>query len=288
MPQRRGYLERLEGAGRTPVSKHPLQFERQRQWLGRDYDEVVPLKSPGVARKHAMLEWGPLGRWWLVDLGTTPGVWINRAWYRSARRMLEPNDIIRFSSGPRWPDLVFRFGVEGWVQADAAMRAAIDEAPSDAGRWEVWADFLEEQGDPLADRIRGTGPSPGDLGVGSGHGWEHGFIARGVLQRGGRMVADVATELSLLLGSPFSRWMRSLHVDLASYVTPVSPYGPVSEEAEALKVLELLTEERPQALAVLSFQLARRLKSQKIPEAFSTLRQALPKLHFDLEALLPR
>ena len=251
MPHRRAFLERLEGADRKVVSKHPLKHERERQWLGRDYDEVVALKNPGIARKHAMLEFGPLGRWWINDLGTTPGVWVNRTQYRATRRMLEPNDIIRFSSGPRWPDLVFRFGVEGWTPRDALMRAAIDEAPEDAGRWEVWADFLEELGDPLADRIHGAGPSPGDLGVGAGHGWEHGFIAHGVLKRGGRMLADVDQDLRVLLGSPFSRWMRTLHLDLASYVTvPENPYGPRNEEVEALNALEVLTSELPAALSV--------------------------------------
>lgn len=288
VPHRHAFFERLEGADRRVVSKHPLKPERERQWLGRDYDEVMPLRNPGIARKHAMLEFGPLGRWWINDLGTTPGVWVNRTQYKAARRMLEPNDIIRFSSGPRWPDLIFRFGVEGWQPLDAAMRAAIDDAPADPGRWEVWADFLEEQGDPLADRIRGTGPSPGDLGVGAGHGWEHGFISRGILQRGGRMVAEVEKELRMLLGSPFSRWMRALHLDLDSYVNPRNPYGPVNDEVEALRAFEVLTAEAPPALAVLTMKFFQVPKGEKVREAFSTLKQALPKLQSDYEALLQR
>ena len=212
-------------------------------------------------------------------------MWINRTRYSAARRILEPGDLLRFTDGFT-QDVIFRFGVEGWQPKDAAMRALIDEAPGDTARWLVWADFLEEQGDPLAARIRGNGPSPGDLGVGAGHGWEHGFIARGNLQRGGRLLASARTELEVLLGNPFSRWMRALHVDVASYVVPQGPHGPTTEEAEARYVLEVLGRERPAGLSVLTFKLSTPLRGERIRDAFSLLKQALPKLQSDFEALV--
>lgn len=294
VPQRHGFLERLAGAGREVVSKHPLNFASQRQFLGREHDAVAKLDHPPIAKKHVLFEFGPLGRWWLDDLGTANGVWINRTHYHATRRVLEPGDIIRFTDDLN-EDVVFRFGVEGWEARDAGLRAAIDEAPADAARWLVWADFLEEQADPLADRIRGVGPSPGDLGVGAGHGWEHGFIARGVLQRGGRLLASARTELEVLLGSPFSRWMRALHVDFVSYLIPERPEGrrrgldgPATEEAEALHALELLDRERPAALSVLTFKLRFPPKRDRLRNAFSLLKQALPKLQSDFEALVQR
>jgi uncharacterized protein (TIGR02996 family) len=283
VPHRRAFLERLEGADRHVVSRHPLAFERERLFIGRDHTTVVKLQHPAIARKHVQLEFGPLGRWWIDDLGSSNGTWINTTHYTGTRRLLEPNDIIRFD-GHGHGDVVLRYGVEGWAPKDAPMRASIDESPSDDARWQVWADFLEEQGDPLAERIRGVGPSPGDVGVGSGHGWEHGFIARGVLQRGGRVIASLRTELQVLLGNPFSRWMRTLHVDLASYLD-----DPAEEEPEALEVMEILARERPAALCVLTFHLSalpssRRL--QRLRTKFGELKQVLPKLLPDFDALL--
>lgn len=283
VPHRRAFLERLEGADRHVVSKHPLTHERERQFIGRDHTTVVKLAHPAIARKHLLLEFGALGRWWLDDMGSANGTWVNRTHYSGTRRLLEPNDIIRFD-GHGHGDIVFRYGVEGWAPKDEPLRALIDEAPNDAARWEVWADFLEEQGDPLSQRIRGFGPSPGDLGVGAGHGWEHGFIARGVLQRGGRVLASLQTELLVLLGNPFSRWMRSLHVDVVSYQTDTNP----EEEDEALEVLQVLERERPAALCVLTLNLSGATPRRRLREQFFTLKQALPKLQSDFDALVQR
>ena len=284
MPHRRAFLERLEGADRHVVSKHPLVWQRERLFIGRDHATVLPLAHPAIARKHVLLEFGPLGRWWLDDMGSANGTWVNTTHYSGRRRMLEPNDIIRFD-GHGDGDVVLRFGVEGWTAKDTAMRAMIDDAPSDVARWAVWADFLEEQGDPLAERIRGGGPSPGDLGVGSGHGWEHGFIARGVLQRAGRVIASVPNELRVLLGSPFSRWMRALHVDVHSYL------GNRAEEAPmALYVLEILAEERPAALRVLTLHVEdpKAATGQRMRDGFSALKRALPQLQSGFQTLLRR
>lgn len=282
MPHRHAWLERLEGEGQKAVSKHPLVYERERQFIGRDHTTVVKLSHPAIARKHVLLEFGPLGRWWLDDLGSTHGVWVNRTHYASARRMLEPGDIIRFD-GHGHGDIALRYGVEGWTPKDARLRALIDEAPQDAARWEVWADFLEEQGDPLAQRIRGLGPSPGDVGLSSGHGWEHGFVARGVVKRTGPLGPSLERALRVLLGNPFSRWMRALHVDLASYQG-----GATLEEADALQTLQILQSERPAALCALTFGLGRVPPGLRLREQFFTLKQALPKLQSDFDALVQR
>ena len=280
VPHRRAFLERLEGSEPRVVSKHPLTHERVRQFIGRDHPTVVKLQHPAVARKHVLLEFGPLGRWWLDDMGSPRGTWINRTHYAGVRRLLEPLDLIRFEGGEQG-DVVFRFGVEGWTAKDAPLRSLIDLAPEDPARWEVWADFLEEQGDPLSQRIRGFGPSPGDVGVTSGHRWEHGFIARGILQRGGRVLASLQTELKVLLGNPFSRWMRALHVDFVSYAD-----GAQLEALEAEQVLQILEREQPPALRVLTFQLSRFPNGVRLHEQFLALQRALPKLQSDFETLL--
>jgi hypothetical protein len=279
VPHRRAFLERLEGSDRRVVSKHLLNHERERQLIGWDSTADVKLQHRALARKHAWLEFGPLGRWWLADSGTMNGTWVNRTHYSGHRRLLDPGDIIRID-GRGESDIVFRYGVEGWVPKDEAMRAMIDQAPGETARWEVWADFLEEQGDPLAQRIRGIGPSPGDVGLSSGHVWAHGFVSRGVLRRGSRLLANLQTELEVLLGNPFSRWMQALEVDIASY-------NPDDEAAEALQVLEILERERPGALCVLTFQLTHRPKGRRLEDQFARLKQALPKLQSDHSALLP-
>lgn len=276
MPHRRAYLERLVD-GRA-VSSHPLTHERGRQFIGREHQTVVALDHPSLAEKHVLLEFGPLGRWWLDDMGTRAGTWVNHTHYAGNRRLLEPGDLIRFGE-----DLVFRFCVEGWEPADAPLRALIDADPEDDARWEVWADFLEERGDPLAQRIRGFGPSPGDLGVGSGHLWEHGFIRKGVLQRGGRVLAAVNRELRVLLGSPFSRWMLRLHVDLASFQD-----GAFAEELEGVKVMQALVQLKPSSLRVLTFAFTRPPADVRLRQEFRTLQEALPKLRSNFEAIVKR
>ncbi len=281
MPHRRAFLERLEGPERRVVSKHPLSYELARQFIGRNRESLVKLRHPAIAEKHVLLEFGALGRWWLDDMGTPHGTWVNRTHYSGTRRLLEPNDVVRFD-GRGQEDLAFRFGVEGWTDRDEPLRALIDEGPQDDARWQVWADFLEDQGDPLSQRIRGLGPSPGDVGVASGHGWEHGFIARGVLQRGRRVLASLQSELQVLLGNPFSRWMRALHVDLVSYQN-----GSVAEEREAMQVLQILERERPSALRALTFHLSRVPPDGRLREQFATLQRALPKLESDWAALVP-
>ncbi len=280
MPHRHAFLERLEGTDRHVVSKHPLAYQRERQFIGLQHASVVKLHHPAVADKHVLLEFGALGRWWLDDMGSRNGTWINHTHYVGGRRLLEPNDLIRFG-GHSHGEVVFRFGVEGWKPCDADMRAMIDAAPQDDARWEVWADFLEEQGDPLSQRIRGLGPSPGDVGVASGHGWEHGFIARGCLQRGGRVLVSLQTELRVLLGNPFSRWMRALEVDVASYL-----HGSIAEEREAVEVLQTLARERPAALCTLTIHLTRLPRGEAMREQFLALKHVLPKLHSDFEAVV--
>jgi hypothetical protein len=280
MPHRHAYLERLDGP--QVVSKHPLAYEQERHFIGREHAAVLKLSHPATARMHVQLEFGPLGRWWFDELGSPHGVWVNQTHYLRARRILEPGDVLRVT-GHVLGDLVLRYGVEGWAPKDAPLRALIDEAPQDTARWEVWADFLEEQADPLAQRIRGGGPSPGDVGVSSGHGWEHGFIARGVLKRGGRVLASLRKELKELLGNPFSRWMRALHVDFVSYQD-----GSIVEELELLGVLQILARERPAALRVLTFHTARPPLGPRLQAQFSTLKQALPQLQSDFDALVQR
>jgi serine phosphatase RsbU (regulator of sigma subunit) len=46
-----------------------------------------------VSRSHAMLEMGPSGRWWILDLGSTNGTFVNGA--RVTERLLSPADIVR-------------------------------------------------------------------------------------------------------------------------------------------------------------------------------------------------
>lgn len=278
MPHRHAYLERLEEPGSEVVSKHALDYQHERQFIGREHTTVVMLAHPAIARKHVMLEFGPLGRWWLADMGSSHGTWVNGTHLFGGRRLLEPGDLIRFD-GHGHGDIVLRFGVEGWAPTDAHLRALIDAAPEDAARWEVWADFLEEQGDPLAQRVRGFGPSPGDLGVGNGHHWEHGFIARGVLTRTGRVFATLKTELDALLGSPFSRWMRALAVDLSSYQLG-------DEETAALQVLQALERSRPAALCELSLRLTHRPVGQRLRGQFDATKRALPGLQTGFDALV--
>ncbi len=83
----KGYLEIRRRDGKRPW-RHPLTGSHQR--IGRSPDTEIFLDHSTVSRNHAELLLGPFGNWWLHDLGSTNGTYVNGSPVRE--RMLNPGD----------------------------------------------------------------------------------------------------------------------------------------------------------------------------------------------------
>jgi serine phosphatase RsbU (regulator of sigma subunit) len=94
----------------------------QRHVIGRRPDAQIVLDHVGVSRSHAALELAPSGRWWILDLESTNGTFVNGA--RVAERLLNPGDVVqiaewsltlRLPSLPEFPSpLSTAYGLPGW------------------------------------------------------------------------------------------------------------------------------------------------------------------------------
>jgi len=80
----------LDG-GEQFVSRYPL--DGTHLIIGRTTDASVVLDHETVSRPHAELVCGPFGRWWIHDLGSTNGTFVNGS--RVSDRMLSPGDEIQ-------------------------------------------------------------------------------------------------------------------------------------------------------------------------------------------------
>ena len=134
---------------------------------------------------------------------------------------LKPGDLLT------WGDVTLRF-----VEPDEAghrepgLEAAIAATPDDEACWQVYADWLLSVGDPLGERIRGLRPDDAEflghlLPLVKEHGvltleWSHGFIRSALLRSWGSVRIDEL--LVWLLALPVSRFLRSLEVELRSFV----------------------------------------------------------------------
>lgn len=87
------YLE-ISRRDADSVWLHPLHASRT--VIGRAEDAEICLDHSTVSRHHAELVRGPYGHWWVHDLGSTNGTYVNGD--RSAERLLRPGDVIDVGS----------------------------------------------------------------------------------------------------------------------------------------------------------------------------------------------
>lgn len=135
------------------------------------------------------------------------------------RAVLKPGDLII------WGDVTLRYVELGAREnREPHLEAAINAAPDDEACWQVYADWLMTVGDPLAERIRSAATDlPAQLEpLVSEHGmltldWSHGFIRSALLRAWGAVQLDEL--LIMLLQLPEARLLRSLEVELRSFVT---------------------------------------------------------------------
>jgi phosphoserine phosphatase RsbU/P len=75
------------------LSAKVYQLSAQRHVIGRRPDAEIVIDQGAVSWSHAILELGPSGRWWILDLDSTNGTFVNGV--RVTERLLSRGDVIR-------------------------------------------------------------------------------------------------------------------------------------------------------------------------------------------------
>lgn len=226
----RTWLERVTPAG-TEIS---LPDRSGRLVFGRGAGSTLVFNDKRVSRTHVEVAWAD-GFWRVKDLGSSSGTYINGE-HINERRALFPNDVIAFGG----VQLRFRTEDEG---EEPETFEALKRAPDDEMHWRVYADQLQERGDPLGERIaramagqrvdhlpwlRGLWDSfvSGELELE----WRHGFIHRAVLRTvAGRLPADWRYSVTQLFNLRIGCFINSLTLDL-----PRLTKGPRGEAGHPL------------------------------------------------------
>lgn len=214
--------------------------------IGRAKDNALPLTSGLVSKRHCEVVF-EFDRWWLRDLGTTHGTTHLGELIHDAE--LLHGDCFEVAGVASFR-LLLREPVD---HRDPEMERAIVDRPDDEQRWSVYADWLQEHGDPLGERIanpraddrRWLGPMAGFAGRGELQvEWAHGLPARVVMRALTPLHADVGWEprLATLLRQREFRFLRSLEVDVASFdhESATSGWGTKLLAALGLESLPLL------------------------------------------------
>lgn len=160
------------------------------------------------------------GQWRVADAGGPHGTWVNG--HRVAERELKHGDAVWLRD-----ELYVFLASRPWSNP-AEIERGIDEAPLEQSRVRVWADWLLERGDALGEHLTAATAGPGELEglealVKTGQlevQWANGLLqharVRGVddtTWRGGDVVAR-------LLSLRVARWLRTLTIDVCSWVIP--------------------------------------------------------------------
>lgn len=132
---------------------------RGRRWplsprfvIGRATGNDVTVPSPAVSPRHLQLEFRH-ARWWAQDLGSENGSLHNGDFLNDAE--LVDGDVLELPDGHCF---VVHLDDSREV-SNPALENAVLAQPDDEALWNVWADWLLEQGAPLGARLRGQLPS---------------------------------------------------------------------------------------------------------------------------------
>lgn len=190
--------------------------------IGRAKENRLVVPAMDVSPRHCEVV-QEYDRWWVRDLGSTNGTF--HLGERVHDAQLLHADVFELPSS-----VCFRLLLrEPNDPRDDQMERAIIDDPDDAHRWSVYADWLQERGAPLGERMadcraaddrRWLGPlagyeARGELQVG----WEHGVPARAVL----RTLSPTGWQdgwerpLALLRAEALFRFLRVLEFDLVSF-----------------------------------------------------------------------
>lgn len=188
--------------------------------FGRSSKCTIVFDDPSLSPQHCEVSWD--GSFWKVkDLGTEAGTRVNGVAQRHARA-LHSGERIEFGA----TKLRFRTDLPA---EDRALIEAIARSPDAESNWLVYADQLQERGDPLGERIvksRSGGkldhmPWLGSLWEAFVAGeleidWQYGFVRRATIRTAaGREAPDWQAIVVTLLNSRIGHFVRSLTIDLA-------------------------------------------------------------------------
>jgi uncharacterized protein (TIGR02996 family) len=187
--------------------------------FGRSAKCTLVFDDLALSSRHCEVSWEG-GFWKLRDLGSDAGTRVNGQPLTHARALFT-GDRIEFGS----VRLRFRSDLPA---DDTQLLDAINRSPDAASNWLVYADQLQERGDPLGERITKAraggrldhmpwlGPLwdafvAGELEVE----WEFGFVKRATIRTAaGRMPADWRSMVATLLNLRVGRFVRALTIDL--------------------------------------------------------------------------
>lgn len=187
--------------------------------FGRSSKCTIVFDDALLSPQHCELGWD--GSFWkLRDLGSEAGTRVNGRLLRHSRA-LHPNESIEFGQ----TRLRFRTDLQ---LEDGALIDAIARSPDAESNWLVYADQLQERGDPLGERIvrsRSGGKLDhmawlgglwesfvaGELEID----WQYGFVKKATLRAAaGREPPEWEDMLVALFNSRIGRFVRALTVDL--------------------------------------------------------------------------
>jgi uncharacterized protein (TIGR02996 family) len=187
--------------------------------FGRSAKSTIVFDDPALSARHCELSWDA-GFWKLRDLGSDAGTRVNGLAVNQ-RQALFAGDRIEFGS----TTLRFRSDLP---PDDHELIEAIARAPDAEPNWLVYADQLQERGDPLGERIvrsRAGGrldhmPWLGSLWDAFVAGelevdWQFGFVKRATIRTAaGRLPTDWRGIVSRLVNLRIGRFVRGLTIDL--------------------------------------------------------------------------
>ncbi len=187
--------------------------------FGRSPRCTLVFDDPGVSARHCELTWEG-GFWRVRDLGSDGGTQVNGHALTHGRALF-PGDRVTFGG------VALRFHAD--LPGDPPeLLGTLAAAPDDEAAWLVYADQLQERGDPLGERItraRAGGrldhlPWLGALWDTFVSGeleieWQWGFVKRATVRTvAGRLPSDWRALVATLVNLRVGRLLRSLVIDL--------------------------------------------------------------------------
>ena len=188
--------------------------------IGRLVENPVVVASGGVAWQHCQLMHEE-GQWWLRDNGSTNGTFFLGR--RITQVALAHGDVFDVAG-----HVCFRLLLHhGGDVREPAMEQALIDDPSDDQRWSVYADWLQEHGSPLgerlahrraADDLKWLGPLAREAVLGELQvTWNRGVPFRAVLRHLVNESNSIERSLRALVAHPLFRFLRFLELDRSAF-----------------------------------------------------------------------
>lgn len=187
--------------------------------FGRSQKCTYVIEDRLLSHQHCEVSFSN-GFWRVRDLGTTTGTRVNGSAITTSRALF-PGDRLQFG------DTVLRYSSDAPTEEPETINAIV-RAPDDPAGWLVYADELQERGDPLGERIARAHAGhrvehmtwlsglwdafvAGEIEID----WSFGFIRRATFRTAaGRMPPNWREQVATLLNLRIGRFVRALSIDL--------------------------------------------------------------------------